>query len=242
MSRIQKITEIFDAFLSKRTKLTMSQSVGQDFDAVCKELFGVSDGFEFISDFSALLGQLEEDIARVPNLRDDQRVHYVRQLEPLRKLFAARAYSATWETFLKQIGPGSLRNSLMLMEPLLDPDRYNLRQMPDRHAISDELNELEKIISDSLLSSAVKRLLQFEVQKMRAIIENEKSFKETKLWEQYQKLTAQLVAVVIDLETEDRNKFAPMLRKLAGRVRLGLGVGADVAQISDTSQNLLTGL
>jgi hypothetical protein len=68
---------------------------------------------------------------------------------------------------------------------------------------------------------------------MRLILDNEKSFKETRVWEQYEKLTAQLVAAVVGLEQEERGRFSAPLKKLARRVREGIGLSADIAQLAD---------
>lgn len=100
------------------------------------------------------------------------------------------------------------------------------------------MSELEKLIDASKLKNEVKRLLQFEIAKMRMIIANEKSFKESKIWDQYQKMTAQLVAVAIDLDEGDRKKLKPMLYRLAGRVREGIGLAADFAQLGDASSKI----
>jgi hypothetical protein len=96
MSRIRNVIEIFDAFLSRRDKVNHDQSIGHEFDPICKTLFGVENGFEFISDFRALVAQLEEDVVRVPYLREEQRTHYFRQLEPLRTLFGSKTYFLPW--------------------------------------------------------------------------------------------------------------------------------------------------
>ena len=101
--------------------------------------------------------------------------------------------------------------------------------------------ELEEAVDVSSLSDEVKKLLKFEITKMRVIIDNEKSFKETRIWEQYQKLTAQLVAVVIGLDEKERNLFRGSLVKLGSKVREGLGLTADIAGLADVSMKLLSG-
>src|SRR3954464_1158106 len=192
MSRIRIVIEIFDALLSRRDKVNHDQSIGHEFDPVCRTLFGVENGFEFISDFRSLIAQLEEDVIRVPYLREEQRTHYFRQLEPLRTLFGSKTYFLPWSQLFQQIAEGNLRNSLLLMDPLLDTQESSLRQKPDRPAIRAELSELEKTIEQSKLGTDIKRMLVYEINKTRSILQNEKSFREARTWEQYQRLTAQL--------------------------------------------------
>jgi len=224
MSRIRNVIEIFDAFLSRRDKVNHDQTIGHEFDPICKTLFGVENGFEFISDFRALVAQLEEDVIRVPYLREEQRTHYFRQLAPLRTLFGSKTYLLPWSQLFQHLTEGNLRNSLLLMDPLLDSQQFNLRQMPDRPAIRIELDEYEKLIEQSALGADIKRLLVYEINKARAILQNEKSFKESRTWEQYQRLSAQLMAAAMDLDDEGRQKFRPAFQKMARRVRESLGL------------------
>ena len=233
MSRIQNVVAIFDAFLSRRDKVDQDQSMGHEFDTTCKSLFGVDSGLEFISDFAALVTQLEEDVLRVPYLRDEQRVHYTRQLEPLRKMFGSKTYFLPWKQLFQQMTEDNLRNSLLLMDPLLDTQQSRLRQMPDRAAIKVELADLEKTLEQSRLGAEVKRPLVFEINKMRGFLQNEKSFKETRIWEQYQKLTAQLMAAVLDLDDDERRQFRTVLLNLTRRVRESLGLAPEAASLSD---------
>jgi hypothetical protein len=226
MSRIEKVIGILDAFLTRRDKVNQEQSIGHEFDAMCKTLFGVENGYEFISDFNALVSQLEEDVARIP-LRDDQRAHYIRQLEPLRGLFGTKTYLVPWKQLFQHIAEGSLRNSLLLMDPLLDAQSAMLRQIPDRAAIRGELANLQDTLEQSGLQPDLRRLLLLELLKTRAVLANEKSFKESKIWEQYQRLMAQLAAAVSDLDEIERQKFRPALQALARRVRQGMGLVAD---------------
>ncbi len=235
MSRVQKIIEILNTLQGHIPKLNKDQTVGNDFDNVCRDIFGVQNSFEFVADFSALLNQVEEDIARVPNLSDAQRNLYLNQLNPLRNLFSSKTFVVTWKTFANSLGEGPIRNSLLLMDPLLDPERYNLRKLADREAVRSEMDELESAINSSQLPQEVVRLLKFEISKMRLILDNAKSFKETKIWEQYEKLTAQLVAAVAGLDQEERGNFTPSLKRLARRVREGIGLAADIAQLADAS-------
>jgi hypothetical protein len=224
MSRIRNVIEIFDAFLSKRDKVNHDQSIGHEFDPICKTLFGVENGFEFISDFRALVAQLEEDVVRVPYLREEQRTHYFRQLEPLRTLFVSKSYFLPWGDLFQQIAEGNLRNSLLLMDPLLDTQQSNLRQAPDRPAIKAELAGLEKSLEQAPLGADSKRMIIFEINKMRKILQNEKSFKDPRTWEQYQRLTAQLMAVLLDLDEAERGKFRDAFLTMARRIREGLGL------------------
>ena len=235
MSRIQNVVAIFDAFLSRRDKVDLDQSMGHEFDVTCKSLFGVDSGLEFISDFAALVAQLEEDVVRVPYLRDEQRIHYTRQLEPLRTLFGSKTYFLPWKQLFQQMTEGNLRNSLLLMDPLLDTQQSRLRQMPDRAAIKAELADLERTLEQSKLGADIKRLLLFEINKMRTLLQNEKSFKETRIWEQYQKLTAQLMAAVLDLHDGERANFRAALLNLTRRVRESLGLVPDAPSLSDPS-------
>lgn len=135
MSRVQDIIRILDAFVGHSGKVNKDQTIGNEFDTICHALFGVENSFEFVSDFAGLLEQVEEDIARVPNLSERQRQVYMKQLVPLRKLFSSKTYTWTWKTFFERIWDGDIRNSLLLMDPLLDPDRYNLKKEIDREAI-----------------------------------------------------------------------------------------------------------
>jgi hypothetical protein len=224
MSRIRIVIEIFDALLSRRDKVNHDQSIGHEFDPVCRTLFGVENGFEFISDFRALVAQLEEDVIRIPYLREEQRTHYFRQLEPLRALFGSRTYFLPWSNLFQQIAEGNLRNSLLLMDPLLDTQQSMLRQMPDRPRLRNELAELEKAIEQSKLAVDVKRVLVFEINKTRTILQNEKSFKEARTWEQYQRLTAQLMAAAMDLDDAERQKLRAVFLMMADRVRESIGL------------------
>ena len=70
MSRIRNVIAVFDSFLSRREKLDQDQSMGHEFDPLCKALFGVENGMEFISDFNSLVAQVQEDVLRI------QRKHY----------------------------------------------------------------------------------------------------------------------------------------------------------------------
>jgi hypothetical protein len=232
MSRIRNVIEIFDALLSRRDKVNHDQSIGHEFDAVCRTLFGVESGFEFISDFRSLVAQLEEDVVRVPYLREEQRTHYIRQLEPLRTLFGSRTYFLPWSQLFALIAEGNLRNSLLLMDPLLDTQQSILRQMPDRPAIRTELTDLEKTIEQSRLGADVKRLLTYEISKLRLILQNEKSFKEARTWAQYQRLTAQLMAAALDLDDEGRRQFRTAFVGMARRVRESIGLSPDLPQLA----------
>lgn len=241
MSRVQQITKILGALRNSSGKLTQNEPVGLQFDRLCKEAFGVENGFEFIADFSALLAQVDEDIARVPGLTEVQRKVYLQQLDPLRSLFGSETFARPWSDLVHRLGQGPLLNSLLLMDPLLDPSRYKLRAVLDRDAIRTEMAELEEAVDASNLIDEVKRLLKFEITKMRIIIDNQKSFKETRIWEQYQKITAQLVAVVVELDEKERSRFRGSLFKLTGKVREALGLTADIAGLADVSIKLLGG-
>ncbi len=226
MSRIEKVIGILDAFLTRREKVNQDQSIGHEFNSVCKNLFGVENGYEFISDFNALISQLEEDVTRIP-LRDDQRAHYIRQLEPLRGLFGTKTYLTPWKQLFQHIAEGSLRNSLLLMDPMLDAQRAMLRQVPDRDAIRTELTDLQNTVEQSILDQDIRRLLIMEISKTRSLLQNDRSFKESKIWEQYQRLMAQLAAAVTDLDEAERRKFRTALQKLARRVREGMGLAPE---------------
>ena len=116
MSRVQQVIKILGALRNSSGKIDQNAPVGKQFDQLCKEAFGVENGFEFIADFWALLAQVEEDIARVPGLTDGQRKLYLKQLDPLRSLFGSETFTLPWTKLVQQISQGDLYNSLLLMD------------------------------------------------------------------------------------------------------------------------------
>ena len=77
----------------------------------------------------------------------------------LRGLFGTKTYLVPWKQLFQHIAEGSLRNSLLLMDPMLDAQHAMLRQIPDRSAIRTELGNLQNTLEQSALQPDLRRLL-----------------------------------------------------------------------------------
>ncbi len=241
MARITKLIEILDK-LAEAGRPHGGEALGGQFDAITQRAFQVASGLEFVSDYNSLLDQIEEDICAIPKLNERQINIYLSHIRKIRGIFNPASFTRSWSDLLGKITDQNLRDAIDLMEPILDPDRYDFRKKFDKSGVSDELNTLKEVVENSNLPEHIKRIINFDINKILIIIDNESSFKETKIWEQYQKLTANLVASIYDLDSSAREKFKNPLQKLARRIREGLGIGADIVQIADGTDfpNLLT--
>ena len=234
MSRIHDLLRIFE-FIKTCAKAYGNEPVGIRFDVECVKEFELDNYIEFIQDYKSLLDQLKQDVGMIPRLTDRNRNMYLSVFERVEGIFSAKRMASSWVDMSNAIFGTDLIARLESMEPMFEPDRSNLQRQSPREAMSQQINDIDKLIDEVDFSVYVRDVLKHHILILRAILVKEKSFKEKEIRQQYESLISKLTAAMFDLPEDQRNKFKTSIMSGVKTVRELIGFGREAKSLADDS-------
>gem|GEM_PF-5170384 len=237
-TQAKKLHDLLEKILA--TTANSNESVGRVLSNISKDITGTKDGGATLLMIVAnFLDQIEKDLKTIPDIEDYHLSNYKKLFNSAKKLIAPNTMALNWAQFTEVCKSEHILSNLINLDFLLSQKTSKTISPSDINKISEELSEIKSLLDAVDLPKYANVLLRLELEKLEIVLRSDLLWNEREFFTLYASLGAQIIATA-DLFRSEPEKTKSAVSKIFARVRGMLSPTADVAQLTDATNKVIT--